>query len=238
MGHRHVFIAAPFYTGQVHVGTMRAIWGEELLFTGRGDKFTFEDELGNGDIEIVRASLLARFLGSDATDLIFIDHDVQWESGALVKLVDHPVDFVGAVYPQRLDPINFTVRWLDYKPELWADPETGLLEVDGFPGGCMRLTRACAEKMVENYCNLAFYCAKSPNETAWHLFQKMRLPENPRYIISEDYSFCRRWRDIGGQVWIDPEVTMGHTGAKTFVGNIGEWLRNRPAEQLQQKEAA
>lgn len=227
---KHIYIAVPAYTGQAHIGSDQAIWADMLGFIARGDRVTHEPELGNGDIEIVRASLLARFFGTDATDLIFIDQDVQWESGMLLRLVDHPVDFVGAVYPQRVDPINFTVRWLD-KPELWADPETGLIEVEGFPGGCMRVSRACVEKMVEAYADTAFFCGKAPNKTAWHLFQKMRLPDNPHLLLSEDYSFCRRWHDIGGKVWIDPDLTLGHTGNKTFIGNIGEWLRNREPEQ-------
>jgi hypothetical protein len=45
--------------------------------------------------------------------------------------------------------------------------------------------------------------------------------------LSEDYSFCQRWRDIGGQVWADPNIRMAHVGTKTFDGHFGEWLRGR-----------
>ena len=47
------------------------------------------------------------------------------------------------------------------------------------------------------------------------------------YKWGEDYSFCIRWRKIGGQVWVDPEIEMGHVGYKIFQGNLGNYLRNR-----------
>jgi hypothetical protein len=34
--------------------------------------------------------------------------------------------------------------------------------------------------------------------------------------ISEDYSFCHRWRKIGGQVWLDPTANIRHVGAMRF----------------------
>ena len=43
--------------------------------------------------------------------------------------------------------------------------------------------------------------------------------------LGEDYSFCQRWLDLGGRVWVDPEIVMGHTGGKMFVGSLGNWLR-------------
>jgi len=34
--------------------------------------------------------------------------------------------------------------------------------------------------------------------------------------ISEDYGFCRRWRAIGGTIWLDMEGRLTHTGPHTF----------------------
>lgn len=237
MTENHVMIASPLYSGTMYLGTHQALLREILLFADRGDRVSTPDDagiIGNGDIRLARACILAKFLASEATDLIFVDHDVQWPAGTLLKLVDYPVDFVAAMYPQRKDPIEFSVRWLQ-KPELWADPETGLLEVEGVPGGCLRLSRSLVEKMVASYPESEFYCGAAPNETAWNLFGEYR---HGRFLISEDYAFCLRWRDIGGQVWIDPEITMGHTGPKTFAAKIGDWLRSRPTEQHENKEAA
>lgn len=221
---RHVWIAVPAYTGTIHMSTMRSIIADMLALADRGDRVTIFDESGNAMIGDCRGLICAKFLESDATDLVFVDSDVSWAAGSLVKLVDHPVDFVAGIYPQRRDPEAYTVQWVQSREHLIADPATGLLEVEGVPAGFMRLSRAMLERMVQAYPDTQFYCAEAPNETVWDLFGAYRIG---RVKFGEDFSFCRRWRDIGGQVWIDPEIRMGHCGYKTFMGSLGDWLRGR-----------
>lgn len=234
---RDVWIAIPAYTGQVHLATMRSIMTDTLALSDRGDKVTIFDESGNAMIADCRGLIVAKFLDSSGTDLIFIDADVTWEAGSLLRLVDHPVDFVAGLYPQRRDPINYCVSWLPdpHLRGLWADPGTGLLEVAGVPAGCMRLTRAMLEKMTAAYEELNFYCEEAPNKTVCGLFESywirgVKVGDGIHNLkLGEDYAFCRRWKDIGGQVWIDPELRLGHIGFKTFIGSIGEWLKSRAA---------
>jgi len=220
---RHVFIALPAYSGTIHLATMRSIITDMLLLTDRGDKVTIFDECGNAMIGDCRGVIVSRFLDSDGTDLVFVDHDVSWQPEALVSLVDHPVEFVAGLYPQRKDPVDFCCQWDTTKPEIELS-EHGLIEVFGVPAGFMRLSRSMLEKMVEQYPDTQFFCKAAPNETAHDLFGAYRVG---KIKFGEDYSFCRRWRDIGGAIWIDPEIRMGHCGYKTFVGQAGEWLKER-----------
>lgn len=223
---RHVWIAIPAYSGQVHLGTMRSIISDMLKLAERGDRVTIFDESGNAMIADCRGLIVAKFLDSDGTDLVFIDSDVAWEAGGLLRLVDQPRDFVAGIYPQRRDPINYCVQHLNPGGELWADPETGLLEVAGVPAGFMRLSRAMLERMVAHYSDTAFHCDDAPNQTAHALFDPWRVG---RIKFGEDYSFCRRWRELGGRIWVDPEIRMGHIGFKTFLGSWGDWLRDQIA---------
>jgi hypothetical protein len=224
---RSVWIAIPAYTGMIHLSTMRSILTDLLALQARGDDVTIFDESGNAMIADCRAVIVAKFLASDATDLVFVDSDVCWAAGELVGLVDAPVDFVAGIYPQRRDPPAYCVQWITERKELHADPETGLLEVAGVPAGFMRLSRAMLEKMVEAYPDTVFHCDDAPDGKAYALFDSYRIG---KLKMGEDYSFCRRWRDIGGQIWINPEITMGHVGFKTFPGHLGDWLRSRGSE--------
>jgi hypothetical protein len=220
---KHVWIAIPAYTGTIHLATMRSIIADMLALTDRGDRVTIFDESGNALIGDCRGLIVAQFLDGDGTDLVFVDSDVSWEAGALLKLVDYPVDFVAGLYPQRKDPINFCVQWPRQGKHLIPDEETGLLEVEGVPAGFMRLSRAMLEKMVAQYSDTQFYCEVAPDKTAHDLFGPYRVG---RMKFGEDYSFCKRWRDIGGKVWVDTKIRMGHCGYKTFIGSVDEWLED------------
>jgi hypothetical protein len=219
----HVMVAIPAYSGTIHLGTMRSLFTDLLTLQARGDVWSLHDECGNALIADARALIVAQFLDSKADTLVFIDSDVSWEAGALLKLLDAPVDMVAGIYPQRKDPINYCVKWQD-KPELIADPETGLLQVDGVPAGFMKLSRKQLESMVEQYPDSEFYVETAPNKKAWALFADYRIG---KHKMGEDYAFCRRWTDMGGKIWINPEIKMGHCGFKTFQGHLGDWLRAR-----------
>lgn len=218
-----IMVAIPAYTGTIHLGTMRSLMTDLLALQARGDEWVVHDECGNALIADARALIVSQFMASDCDQLVFVDSDVSWEAGALLKLVDAKVDFVAGIYPQRKDPINYCVKWLS-EGELWADKETGLLEVAGVPAGFMRISRNMIERMIEQYPDTEFYVESAPNTRAWALFCDYRIG---KHKMGEDYAFCRRWTDMGGKIWVDPEIKMGHVGYKTFVGHLGDYLRNR-----------
>ena len=51
------------------------------------------------------------------------------------------------------------------------------------------------------------------------LFDTIIDPDSRRYL-SEDYTFCRRWQKLGGEVYLDPRTALNHVGHYTFRGNI------------------
>lgn len=221
---KHVWIAIPAYTGQIHLSTMRSLIADIGLLNEGGVKVTIVDETGNSMIAHSRDLICAKFLGSEATDLVMIDSDIAWPAGSLAKLVSHPVDCVAGIYPRRADPLAFHVRYIAERKELQADSETGLLEVEGVPAGFLRLSRDCLTKMVLAFPQKRFADKYAPSGYAHALFDNIH--EGDVYF-GEDYSFCRRWREIGGKVWVDPEMILTHIGYKGFTGSFGEWLRSR-----------
>jgi hypothetical protein len=38
--------------------------------------------------------------------------------------------------------------------------------------------------------------------------------------LPEDYSFCKRWRALGGEIWIDLESRFSHVGTHVFRGDL------------------
>ena len=226
MTEQHVYIAIPCYTGRVDLGTVGCLLDEIFVLNGAGIKTTLADERGNSMIAHSRDMIVAKFMASEASDLFMIDDDVTWDRGAMLRLLGYNVDMVAAIYPQRAEPLHFHTRFIADRKELRGDPEfPNLLEVEGVPAGFVRITRKCVEQMVLKYPEKRFADRNAPKGYAWALFDNIH--EGDVYF-GEDYSFCRRFRQIGGRVWADPEISMGHVGPKQFHGKFGDWLKARP----------
>lgn len=237
---RRIFIAIPSRTDAVKVQTMMCIQDASVDAKIRDWYFEIHGYAGIEPISDCRNYILAEFLASGCDELMFWDDDVVPERGALMRLLDHPVDFVIGVYRHRADPESYPVRVLRERIE--SDPLTGLIEVNGGGFGFARLTRRCVEMMVKAYEHLAYPLRGAPNGKAWMLFQLNLLTESDnwreRAQLSEDMIFAKRWNDIGGKMWADPEITLVHIGNKGFAGHYGDFLRRKMAEEEITKSAA
>lgn len=216
---KHVVIALPSYAGTVQIGTMRSLMHDMVALLKRGDLVSVSDESCNTELAVARALTVSRFLKGPGTHLVMVDHDVMWQAGGLLKLVDHGEDCVAGIYPMRKDPIAFPLRWLDdSKPNSFDTHGTKpLISVGGVGAGFLCCSRSMLQRMTEEYNNLAF---ERDGETTWDLFDRVMIGKRR---LGEDYSFCERWRRMGGKVWVDPDIHMGHVGMKVFSGTFGQW---------------
>jgi hypothetical protein len=51
-------------------------------------------------------------------------------------------------------------------------------------------------------------------------FFNCTIDSNGRYL-TEDWSFCRKWRQIGGVIWADTTVALAHVGYYRFQPDMG-----------------
>jgi hypothetical protein len=45
------------------------------------------------------------------------------------------------------------------------------------------------------------------------------------HFWGEDLSFCLKWREQGGYIWIDPNINFTHSGIKHWEGNLLTYLQ-------------
>lgn len=218
---RKVFVAIPAYTGQVHVGAAASLVQSAYEVAADGVLLDVRMQAGDSLITFARNLLLAQFLASDCTDLVFVDSDISWEAGALLRLLSHPVDFVAGAYRYKRDDEDYPIGWLP-KDELHA--ENGLLEVARVPFGFVRLTRAACYRMTAVAADKPFRHRSAPEIQCHAIFD---LEYRDGTYIGEDFVFCDRWRGQGGKVWLDPELSLTHHGQKSYPGHIGNWLKGR-----------
>jgi len=236
-------IATPCFGGQVS-----SLYATSIFKLQRALRSTPEVELvihmreGDALITRARADLVALFLDDPAaTHLLFIDADIGFEPDQVMRLVASGGDMVGGAYPIK------RVNWdkarkvieeqrpntrsavLDYVLEV-EDPEriavvSGFARVRYAGTGFLMIRRQALERMCRHYASLQFRrehsiadsLAASPNRFA--LFECMIEPLTGIYL-SEDFSFCKRWTDMGGEIWADLESRLNHVGPTTFYGDV------------------
>ena len=213
----NILIAIPSYSGSIHIGTMRSLMGDVLMLMGRNDRVAIYDEAGGAEIDTARAIIVAEFMASDADVLVMVDSDVVWQRGGLVRLIDSGRDFVAGCYPHRKDPITWPLHLIDGQKTLTVE-DGGVCEVKAVPGGFMCVRRTVVEQLIAEHPELEFESSKTEHP-CYALFDHVW---DGKTRLSEDLSFCARWRAIGGRIYIDPAILMGHVGPKLFTGTLGE----------------
>ncbi|MDR3495291.1 MAG: hypothetical protein P4L82_11885 [Ancalomicrobiaceae bacterium] len=211
------FVAIPCYSGEVGALTMISVIHaiEEARVAGIDTVVAIRP--GDSMLARARNAMVADFLASDATDLIFWDADIATTPGAFVALLSHDVDVVGGIYRARSDPERYIFRKLPGGSEVTAD--NGLIEVDGLGTGFLRIRRSAVDRMMAHFPDLVVI-ERDGRRLPW-LFDFERRGNE---YYSEDIVFCQRFRESGGRIWADPELPFHHTGQKTFSGCYGAVL--------------
>jgi hypothetical protein len=60
--------------------------------------------------------------------------------------------------------------------------------------------------------------ASLPSENRYALFECM-ISEDGTYL-SEDFAFCKRWTEMGGEIWADLNSKLDHVGPMAFHGEL------------------
>lgn len=238
---RQVFIAIPSYAQKVSIATSHSLMNSIQEIASLGATLHVETLCNDALIARARNTLFAMAYEKGYDDLIFIDDDLGWEQGAMKRLLQHPVDCVGGLYPIRREGEEYLFRWDVTKGNAQIDPMNGLLEVDSIPTGFLRLTKDCIRKMIEAYPQREYLDDSRAPKSAWAVFDCMFVPDEHgkdrgRYW-GEDFVFCQRWRHIGGKVWCDPWLKFKHVGEKAFTGCFGTY-KKRELLELQKKQRA
>lgn len=224
----HLFIALLSYRPEINYHVMESIEacvGPLAMMGWRSQRIL---NLGSADLCDSRNILVSQFLAMpEYTHILLVDGDVSWEPGTVERMVSHPVDLVLGAYRKRADPEEFPVRMLSERVE-FIDPATGtphpkgICKIAGGPAGLMRISRACLQQMVSARPGRWYHQPKVSTKRAWDLFE-FTVINNSRH--SEDMNFCRQWREMGGDVWLDPHLKLHHHGDKTYSGCFADHLR-------------
>lgn len=227
---RSVMICTPIARNPVWQYTA-ALASTLIYLQEQGIRVTFQFVVGNSVIHKARNELCAHFLMSDCTDLLFIDDDMQWAPEVVLRLLCSEQPLIGGVGRMRCPkPNNDPGVWCwrpihDASGNLTLDAD-GAIEVRGFGAAFMLINKAVFGEMVSRHPEWKRTgMADWPQDLRDHYFEFFPASERDEFgELSEDYGFCHRWRQMGGQVWCDPTIKLGHVGAFNYAGSVGEIL--------------
>jgi hypothetical protein len=212
-----IHFMTPFYGGQITEVCFSSYLQWTILALQNNLDFQIDTLSNESNVNRARNSCAAKFLAGDATHLMFVDADIQFNATDIVKLVAHDKDIVGGIYPQKTLPPKMVVNTLDN-----ARTEGDLIEVGTLGTGFMLVKRTVFEQMIQagaqKYTD-AIGLSSIENDNQYDFFN-CTIDSNGRYL-TEDWSFCRKWRELGGAIWADTTVALAHVGYYRFQPDMG-----------------
>lgn len=215
-----MFIATPTLDGSLECRYVAALLHSTEALTQRGIRFEISFEVCNSLISDARNKLVAKFMASQHTDLLFIDADLAWSAPDLVKLLSYDVPFVAGAYQRKsLAKLDFTVK---FGATITLGTQ-GLMLAERTGTGFKRLRRDCLAAMVTAYPQFRLKDPGTPpSDWLYALFETSIA--NGQYL-GEDFTFCDRWQAVGGKVLIDPKINFEHIGTKPFDEPLMNFLK-------------
>ena len=229
-----IMVATPMYGGMCHgdycIGSVKAIG----LLRSLNFKVSYQAMFNESLITRARNNLAITFLKDPTMDyLMFIDSDIGFGEQDILRLLLADKPIAAATYPRK------KINWARYNeavlrgkdnPRDWAgefifnavdivpeEDEWGMIEVTHAPTGFMLIHRKVFETLqnvVEEYEDVV----DGKLMKGWDFF-KVGVGPNGKYT-SEDYWFCKEWRNTGGRIYLNPYINLTHNGSFCFTGNL------------------
>jgi hypothetical protein len=243
-----VVIATPCYGGVVTEQYSQSLFNLSIKAIANNLRLGYATIANESLVTRARNELVHNFLESQGTHLMFIDADIGFNPNDVLHMVMSDKDVVTGAYPLKthdweavaktassgsLDTKELERSAIQYVINIQKpDPEMvgktvdiqikdGLVEVWDAGTGFMLIKREVIEKMIEAYPETLYYSDKDmtlplEKRKRYALFDTM-IDTDQRYL-SEDYTFCRRWQEIGGKIHMSVNTVLNHVGTTTYRG--------------------
>lgn len=239
-----LFIATPMYGGQCSGSYTQSILQSVAVLSANGIESSFSFMFNESLIQRARNALANMFMKGNYDYLMFIDADIRFNPTDIVHMIKADKDVICGIYPKK--EINWTtvkmamdknvpfsqlkdytgsfvVNLVDYATETTV-PVNQPVEIFNGGTGFMLIKRSVFEQMSEKvptYINDVVDLAGSMavRDEIKEYFATSIEPETQR-LLSEDYHFCRTWREMGGKIYAAPWCDLAHIGTFAFEGKL------------------
>lgn len=235
---KRVLIATPMYNGQCTAGyaaSMIQLFKRSHEY--KDIEIDFMYGVNEALITYARNMCANIFLKSDATHLLFIDADIQFDADQVLKMIDTGRDFVCGIYPKKkidwdkvrllalqgcaADQLQSAANEYLFEPteSMEADSD-GLVEIQRCGTGMMMIGRNVFESIIDKVSDFNLVSPVQSNikfekeEKYKEFFYTSKNEHN--VFLNEDFTFCNLWRSVGGKIYGAPWVRLNHIGNHVF----------------------
>jgi hypothetical protein len=232
------------YGGMANAGYITSIMQLQQVLAKLNVPFMFSFLIGESLITRARNKLCKIFMENQgASHLLFIDADIQFDPMDVIRLINADKDIIGCSYACKTllwdrvseaakrgatDPRELSMAALSgvyNKVQQDTDNNPELEEVYEIGTGMMLIKRGVLQKMMEASPDDFIFLDdptdvhKSMEDRKYHRFFDTATLEHRYY--SEDYMFCKRWRELGGKTHLLKKTLTKHWGTYAY-----EYLHN------------
>jgi glycosyltransferase involved in cell wall biosynthesis len=241
-----VAIGTPMYGGICHAGFMQSIFQLFGLLHFKGHSGVFLTVLNESLISRARNDIARNFLQSDADVLLFIDADITFNAEDIYEMLMLNEDVIGSavplrkmnwrslhegilVYEGKKHPNKFG-KYFNFNTDTAEEIYDAVIEKKPFEvlrigTAILSIKRRVFEQMQEI---VPVYYSNNQGEESMKSWDFFPVYVEDEILISEDFSFCNRWREMGNKVMAVGHYDIGHTGSFEFIGNLrDEVLKNK-----------
>lgn len=224
-----VFVGFPAF-GQLNTSfTTASLVALTRALTERGQFYGFAQKSFQPLCDLRAIFLTIWFDKTDATHILFVDSDMQFEPQLVLDMIDFDEPLVGCLYPKRTLPI----AWVGGAVVGDQIVKNGFLKVEGIGFGVTLISRECVQAMIDAGqveldddldASIAGQAVKAEGSTRLlRAFESIHLPGRR---LSEDYSFCERHRRSGGEVWAAIHHKVTHIGDYGYSARFADNIDN------------
>ena len=216
----HLHIGIPCYGGMVSEPTMTSFLRFVLLAQQAGLQWSLDTMVNESLVTRARNNLMAKMMtNTAATHFMFIDADIRFQPESILQMIACDKEVIGGLYPKKALPVNYVIN---LKPETKIQGD--IFTVDTTGTGFLLFKRSVYEKMIAQFPETKYVddvgLGKQYQPMMYSIFD-CKIDARGHYL-SEDWLFCRRWQDMGGEIWVHSKVLLNHIGHYEFQGDLSK----------------
>lgn len=205
-----ILFATPCYGGMLHAAHFRSCLNLKEELTRQGVPHDWLVGTNESLVTRARNEMAATFLKTKHSHLCWLDADIEYEPEHVAKLWNMNADIASGVYCMKKRDEQWFAAWINGKlvkdlDQFGGDP----VEADYTGTGFLMIRREVFEKLQPT--TESYEGPKGDRISAFFM-----TPIHNDCFESEDYHFCRKAREAGFKIMVDPTVRLKHWGQFDF----------------------